>query len=141
MSRYTLNKFMSYLWSFSSILVFFYRLWRFRGNQGKGGDIVFSSLPLPPTYEHSDFWPPVLYLRKLTFLITGHIINRLLLDETYQPLWISIWLTVNIINLFIYFVLDLITEGLFKLALTITLVLRVNRIVRYPLYLNEWMNG
>ena len=133
---------MSYLWSFSSILVFFYRLWRFRGNQGKGGDIVFSSLPLPPTYEHSDFWPPVLYLRKLTFLITGHIINRLLLDETYQPLWISIWLTVNIINLFIYFVLDLITEGLFKLALTITLVLRVNRIVRWDIHsiwMNEWI--
>ena len=38
--------------------------------------------------------------------------------------------------------LDLITEGLFKLALTITLVLRVNRIVRWDIHsiwMNEWI--
>ena len=39
---------------FFSIRVFFHRHSQFTGQQGKGGDHLYSSLPLPPAHEHSD---------------------------------------------------------------------------------------
>ena len=41
---------------FSLSRVFFHRHWRLAGQQGKGGDIFYSTLPLPPAHEHSDIY-------------------------------------------------------------------------------------
>ena len=41
---------------FFSIRVFFHEHWWLTGQQGKGGTIFYSALPLPPAPEHSDIY-------------------------------------------------------------------------------------
>ena len=71
--------------TFFSIKVFFNRHWRFIGQQGKGGNHLYSSLPLPSTDEHSD-----VYMQLCTwddyhiYLFTPLVTTRLLFDEIYH---------------------------------------------------------
>ena len=63
----------------------------------------------------------------LVFLIAAHVMSKLLLDEIYPPLVISIWLNVKRIFL-VEFMLDHIgfshTSGKFKLLSNLTWVLQ-----------------
>ena len=62
-------------------------------NRERKRTIFYSTLPLPPTHEHSD-----IYLQLCTwddyhiFLIATLVFTRLLLDEILPPYRITIWL-------------------------------------------------
>ena len=82
---------------FFSIKIFFHGHWQLTGQQGKGGPIFYSTLPLPPAHEHSD-----IYLQLCTwggyhiFFIAMLVLTRLLLDEIYHLIellfdWLKMW--------------------------------------------------
>ena len=82
---------------FFSIKIFFHGHWQLTGQQGKGGPIFYSTLPLPPAHEHSD-----IYLQLCTwggyhiFFIAMLVLTRLLLDEIYHLIellfdWLNMW--------------------------------------------------
>ena len=58
---------------------------RFRGQHGKGGDNIYSSLPYLPTHKHSDIY--LQFCISDDYLIIPHLIFRL--HEIYQPVEIS----------------------------------------------------
>ena len=73
-----------YIYIFS-IRVFFYRHWRFTGQQWKGGVIFYSTLPLPATHAHSDICLQLcMWDDYHVFLISTLVFIRLLLDEIYH---------------------------------------------------------
>ena len=88
---------------FFSIRVFFHGHWQLTGQQGKGGDHLFSTLPLPPTHEHSD-----IYLQLCTwdgyhiFLIVTLAFTKLLLDEIYHMLKLLFDSFMDVILVFVY---------------------------------------
>ena len=82
---------------FFSIKIFFHGHWQLTGQQGKGGPIFYSTLPLPSAHEHSD-----IYLQLCTwggyhiFFIAMLVLTRLLLDEIYHLIellfdWLNMW--------------------------------------------------
>ena len=82
---------------FFSIRVFFHGHWQLTGQQGKGGDLFFPTLPLPPAHEHSD-----IYLQLCEwddyhiFLIALLVFTRLQLHEIYHHTelpfdWLMMW--------------------------------------------------
>ena len=82
---------------FFSSRVFFHGHWQLTGQQGKGGAIFYSTLPLPPAHEHSK-----IYLQLCTwddyhiFLIARLVFTRLLLDNIYYLIellfdWLMMW--------------------------------------------------
>ena len=95
---------------FFSIRVFFHKHWRLTGQQGKGGTIFYSALPLPPAPEHSD-----IYLQ-LCMWDDYHIFNRTAC--TYQtatrwdlqPYWITIWLIDYVTLVFVCLRVNLIVD-------------------------------
>ena len=80
-----------------STRVFFHRHWRFTGQQGKGGAIFYSTLPLPPAHEHWDiYFQLYLWDDYHVFLIAALVFTRLLLDEIYYLIelpfdWLIDW--------------------------------------------------
>ena len=61
--------------------------------EGRGH--LCSSLPIPSSREQSDIYLQLwIWNDQLVFLIVLHVVTRLLLNEIYPPLWISIWLNV-----------------------------------------------
>ena len=68
---------------FSSIRVFFHRHWVFTGQQKKGGNHLYTSLPIPPVQGHPD-----IYLQFAMWddyhVFTSLVIISLLLDEVYH---------------------------------------------------------
>ena len=81
-------------------------------------------------------WLPCRHL-----LITGYVIIRLLFDEIYPPLRISIWLNVDcslLVDFMLVFISFLQKSGGFKLASMITLVLQTKQIkqVNHPIISN-----
>ena len=68
-----------------SIWVFFHRHWWFTEQQAKGGNHLYSSLPLVPTQEHWDIYLQLCMwddYHKILFL--SFITTRLLLNEIYH---------------------------------------------------------
>ena len=112
--------------------VFFHGKWRFTEQHGNKGDNLFSSLPLPPVQEH---WG--LYLQfciwdvYLVYLIAAHVIASLLLDETYPPQLVSVWLNLEILsdlwyNATCYYLINLSLKHCgTEFASTATLVLQI----------------
>ena len=68
---------------FCFIRVFFHRHWVFTGQQKKGGNHLYSSLPIPPVQGHPD-----IYLQFFMWddyhVFTSLVIIILLLDEVYH---------------------------------------------------------
>ena len=61
---------------------FLHRHWQFTGQQGKGGDHLLFTLPLPPAHEHSDIYLQLcMWDDYHVFLIATLVFTRLLLDE------------------------------------------------------------
>ena len=125
---------------FFSIRVFFHRHRQLTGQQGKGGAIFYSTLPLPPAYEHWNIYLQLcIWDDYHVFLIVTLVFIRLLLNELYHLIELPFdWLIVDamlvclldeLIPGFCYS--DLIWEtGGFELASTITLVLQANRLTK-----------
>ena len=75
---------------------FYHGHWRFRGQQGKGAEHLYSYLLFPPTQEHSDIsFKLCIWDDYHVLLIASHVITRLLLDKVEPPLGISVWLIFN----------------------------------------------
>ena len=71
--------------SFCSIRFFFHGHWRLTVQQGKGGDHVYSTLPLPPAHKHSDIYLQLcMWDDYHLFLITLLVFTRLPLNEIYH---------------------------------------------------------
>ena len=69
------------MYIFFSSRVFFHRHWRFNGQQGKGGNHLYSFLTLPPGHEHSEFsnfYVRIYLYVTIVSLIALLIITRLL---------------------------------------------------------------
>lgn len=64
------------------------RHWRLTGKQGKGGCLLYSSLPLNETSEIYQLFCN--WDWSLIFSVAAHAITRLLVNKIYQPLGISI---------------------------------------------------
>ena len=124
---------------FLSVRVFFHRHGQFTGQQGKGRDHHYSSLSLPLTYEHSDNFFPTLQLRWLP--VKYFWLHCLQPQDFYSmrftPLekhhLIHCEQSVNFCLLdnsrFCYSNLTRGSTG-FELVLTITVVLRANRLTK-----------
>ena len=75
----------------------FYRHWPLTGQQGKGGTIFYSTLPLPTTHEHSDIDLQLCISDEYhIFLIMPLVFTRLLVDKIYQLIklsfnWLMMW--------------------------------------------------
>ena len=89
--------------------VFFHGHWQLTEQQEKGGDLFYSTLPLPPAHEHSD-----IYVQLCTwddyhiFLIATLVFTRLLLDEIYHLIellfdWLMMWCWFSFVCLLIWF--------------------------------------
>ena len=89
---------------FFSTRVFFHRNWRFTGRYGKVGDHLYSSITLPPTYEHPDVYLLYMWDDYHIFLIALLAITRLLLDdEIYRLIGLpSDWLMMECKFLFAF---------------------------------------
>ena len=123
---------------FFSGRVFFHRHWKLTGQQLKGVDHLYSTLPLPPVHGHSDTYLQLcMWDDYHIFLITPLVFNRLLLDEIYHliglllsdVMLISDCLLEDLIVRFCYSNMRLET-GRLKLASTITLVFQANRLTK-----------
>ena len=115
---------------------FLHKHWRFTGQQRKGGDIFYSSLPLLPAHEHWDTYLQLcMWDDYLVFLIAALVFTRLLHDEIYHLIELLFdWLVDDarfaclldeLILGFCYNDLTLET-GRFELASSITLALQAN---------------
>ena len=103
-------------------------------SRGREGTIFYSTLPLPPTHEHSDTYLQVcIWDDYRIFLIAPLVFTRLVLDEIYHLIellfdWLMmwheafVWLRFDLILDFSYSFFRRETGG-FELAVTITLVL------------------
>ena len=129
----------SYLWQgFFSIRVFFHRHWRFTKQQGQGGVIFCSTLPLPAAHKHRNNYLK-LCMRDVyhLFSIAALVLTRLLLGEIYHLIelpfgWLIdytmfVCLLDELILGFCYSKLTGETSG-FELASTMSLVLQTNRL-------------
>ena len=75
---------------------------KWHDSRGREGDHLYSSLPLPLAHEHSDiYFQLCIWDDYRRFSIAVHAISRLILDEIYLPLGISVWLNVNWIQKFL----------------------------------------
>ena len=119
---------------------FLHRHWRFTGQQGKGGAIFYSTLPLPLAHKHWDIYLQLcMWDDYHIFLITMLVFTRLLLNEIYHLIelpfeWLIddamfVCLLDELILGFCYSDLTLETGG-FELASTITLVLQANQLTK-----------
>ena len=71
---------------------FLHRHWRFTGQQGKGGAIFYSTLPLPLAHKHWDIYLQLcMWDEYHIFLITTLVFARLLLDEIYHLIGFTMW--------------------------------------------------
>ena len=117
------------------------------GQQGKGGDHLLFTLPLPPVHEHSDIYLQLcMWDDYHIFLIAPLVFTRLLLDEIYDLIelpfvdwWCDIYLFIYVMIWFYLFCsISLKGEtGGFELTSTITLVLQANRLtkcVSHPIF-------
>ena len=95
--------------NFFSIRAFFWRHCQLTGSREMEGTFFYSTLPLPPTHEHSD-----IYVQLCTwddyhiFLFATFVFTRLLLDEIYHYLellfhWLIMWYWFNFVCLLIWF--------------------------------------
>ena len=93
---------------FFSVRVFLHGHWRLTGQQGKGGDHLYSTLPLPPAHEHSD-----IYLQ-LCMWDDYHIFNRTACIYQAATRWdlppyrITIWLIDDVMLIFVCLLVYLI---------------------------------
>ena len=101
---------------FFCIRVFFHGHWRLTGQQGKGGIIFYSTLPLPSAHEHSD-----IYLQ-LCMWVDYHIFNRTACIYKIATWWdlhlnrITIWLIDDVTLVFVCLRDYLILASLLQLS-------------------------
>ena len=64
------------------------------GGEGRGGEHLYSSLPIPPVHEHSDIYLQLcMWDDYHVFSIASLVTTRLILSEIYLPsYWTTIWL-------------------------------------------------
>ena len=99
------------------------------------GTIFYSTLPLPPSHEHSDIYLQLcMWDDYHVFLIATLVFTRLLLDQIYHltelPFDVMfVWLLGDLILRFCYSNLRRETGG-FEIASTIILVLQVNGLTK-----------
>ena len=132
---------------FFSIRVFFQRHWQFTGQQEKGGDHFYSTLPLPPAHEHWDIYLQLcIWDDYHVFLIVTLVFTRLLLNKIYHLVELPFECLIDV-AMFVCLLDELILgfcytnlsweTGGFELASTITLVLQANRLTKcasHPTY-------
>ena len=110
-------------------------------SRGREGTFFHSTLPLPPSYKHSNIYVQLcMWDDYHIFLITMLVFTRLLLHEIYHLIkllfdWLMMWYWFKFVCLLIWFkiLLQLFdmreTSGL-KLASTITLVLQAKQLTK-----------
>ena len=119
---------------------FLHRNWRFTGQQGKGGTIFYSTLPLPPAHDHADIYLQLCMWNDYhVFSIATLVFTRLLLFEIYHLIKLPFdWLIDDAVFAcllddlmlgFCYSDLTLETSG-YELASTITFALQANRLTK-----------
>ena len=75
---------------------FFSQTLKIHGTPEKGGDRPYSLLAIPPPHDNSDIYLQVyIWDHNHVFFFTAPVIIRLLVDEAYPALRISVWLNVN----------------------------------------------
>ena len=80
-----------------------------RDRRGREGTIFYSTLPLPPAYEHSDIYLQLcMWDDNHIFLIATLVFTRLLLHEIFPPYRITIWLIDDVKFILVCFRDDLI---------------------------------
>ena len=122
-----------------------------QGSRGREWTIFYSTLPLPPAHKHWDIYLQLcMWDDYHVFLIATLMFTRLLINEIYHLIelqfeWLLddamfVCLLDELILGFCYSNLTLEMGG-FELALTITLVLQVNRLFKcasHPSFLHGW---
>ena len=122
---------------------FFHRHWRFIGLQGKGGEYLYSSLPLPPAHENLDIYLQFCISDDYhVFLFPSLVTTRLVLAEIYHLIKWQFSLiddgmltSMSFIDDFSSFSLqqfDIGNLGIWTLASTFTLVWQEIRLAKCP---------
>lgn len=119
--------------SFSSTTIFFRRYWLLKGQQAKGGDHFYSSLPLLLAYKHSGIYLQLCTCDDYHVLLIALLVTTSLLDEIHL---LTIWLLDDTMLISVYFTwwfdsrlsLQPFQTGRFVLICTITLAFLVDQL-------------